>query len=181
LRCSSFRKNLSAYLDGELDSRKRMQIEIHISECEDCRREAEKLGKMIELVRGTERPELPIHLWEGTRQRLETASEQPAGMWVRMPKWAFAPVGGVVLAMLVYLLSSQLFIHNYKGDPVPVTVYLQEHKLTYSEQVLPSDLSSELTLVQTESATEEIQYDSPMSELEMLMEVHYGTDPTNGS
>jgi anti-sigma factor RsiW len=183
LRCSSFHKNLSAFLDDELDSRKRKQMELHLSECEDCRREAEKLRHMIGIIGSLERPAMPAQLWEGTRQKLAVASETPTRTWriFNMPTWVFAPAGGVVLAVLVYFLSSQLFFQKYTAEPVPVADYIQEHALSCSEQALTPDLMSELTLVQTGLVAEEAQYDEPMSELEMLMEVHYGTNPTNGS
>ena len=83
MRCSSFRNNLSAFLDNELDAGKRKQMELHISECADCHKEAEKLRDMINLIGGMERPETPSQLWAGTRRRLETASETPARSWVR--------------------------------------------------------------------------------------------------
>ena len=181
MRCSSFRINLSAFLDDELDPRKRKQMELHISECIDCQREMGKLQKMIGIVGSVERPEIPVQLWEETRRKLETASKQPDGLRIfRMPKWSFAPAAAAVLAVLVYLLGTQFF-YRHETEPVPLTAYLEEHAISYSEQELPSNLLSELTFAQIGSVTEKIQYDKPISELEMLMEVHYGTYPTNGS
>ena len=181
MRCSSFRKNLSAFLDDELDPRQRKQMELHISACSDCHRETEKLREIIGLVSGTPRPEVPPHLWEETRQRLEAALEHPDRSWIfNMPKWGLMPAGAAVFVALLLFLGIQFF-HERGVDPVPLTIYVQEHTLSYSEQVLPSDLLSELTVVQTGEVTEEAQSDEIMSELEMLMEVYYGTNPTNGS
>lgn len=182
LRCSSFRKNLSAFLDDELGERKRRQLELHISECEDCRKETEKLREMISLISGTERPKTPPQLWEETRRRLETASERSTRtLAFKIPRWGAIPAAAVVFTLLFYLLGGQLFFSKHEAGPTPITVYLQEHTLSYSHQTLPSDLLRELEVVQTEQATEETQSDEPMSELEMLMEVHYGTYQTNGS
>ena len=191
LQCSSFRKNLSAFLDDELNLRKRKQMELHISECADCRVEAEKFREMIGIIGGMERPEVPVQLWEGTKRRIQAASELPARTPVlRMPRWAFAPAAAV-FAVLLYILGGQLLFHKYETGPIPITVYFQEHALSYSEQVLsPSPLPESnflalgdprLSIVQTEQAAEETWSDEPISELEMLMEVHYGTYPTNGS
>ena len=182
LRCSSFRKNLSAFLDNELDLRKRKHMELHISECEDCRREAEKLREMIGIIGGTERSEVPAQLWEGTRRRIETASEQPVRTWVfGMPRWGFIPAGALAFVLLLYFLGAQLFFSEYQAGPMPVTVYLQEHAISSSQQVLPQDILSELTIVQTDQVIEETQFDESISELDMLMEAHYGIYTTNGS
>jgi predicted anti-sigma-YlaC factor YlaD len=181
LRCANIRKNLSAFLDDELDSRKRKQMELHISECAGCRQETEKLREMIGIIGGMERPEVPGQLWEGTRRKLEAASQLPTRVPVlSMPRWVFVPAAAVVFTLLVYFLGGQL-LYKYQAEPVPIAAYVQEHALSYSEQVLPSNPLSELTIAQTELVTEEALFDESISELDMLMEVHYGTYPTNGS
>lgn len=42
-KCEWTRKNLPAYLDGELDQAERARAEAHLEECPDCRTEAEAL------------------------------------------------------------------------------------------------------------------------------------------
>lgn len=182
LWCSSFRKNLSAFLDDELEPRRRRQMELHVSECADCRRETEKLREMIGIIGGMERPKVPITLWEGTRRRIEAGSELPTRAPVlRMPRWVFAPAAAIVFMLLLYFLGGQLLFHRYGTEPIPIAAYLQEHAFSYSDQVLPSNALSELTITQTEQVAEQAWSDEPMSELDMLMEVHYGTYPTDGS
>ena len=157
-------------------------MELHISECADCRREAEKLREMINLIGGAERPDIPSLLWEKTQRKLQTSLEAPArGRLLGVPKWGLIPAGAVVFTFLFLLLASQLFFHGRESDLMPMTVYLQEHALSYSEQALAPDLLSELTITQTNGITEETQHDESISELEMLMEVHYGFYTTNGS
>ena len=182
MKCSSVKKNLSAFLDNELSQKEHRQIETHISECVDCHHELEKLRGVIGLISNTEYPGAPAQLWEETRRKLETVSDQPIRTRIfRMPIWAAIPAGAGIFVILLYTISSQLFFTKYEADPIPITVYLEEHALSYSEQILSSDLLSELTIVQTEQFTDNTQSDAQMSELDMLMEVHYGTDPTNGS
>lgn len=182
LKCSFCRKNLSAFLDDELDPHERRQVELHISGCADCRREMVKLRNMIGLVGGMERPEVPAQLWEGTQRKLAAASDQPIRIWVfRKHIWAVAPVAAAVLIMLLYFAGGQLFFSGYKAERIPVTVYLEEYALSYSEHILSPDLLPELTIVQTQESEAGSTSDESMSELDMLMEVHYGTNPTNGS
>ncbi len=182
LRCSSFHKNLSAFLDDELDSRERTQMERHISECMGCRREAEKLREMIGFIEDTPHPEAPADAWAGTLRKIEAALERPVRTWAfRMPKWGAIPAGAVVFALLLYFLGSQIFFHGTETGPMSVAIYVQEHELSYSQQVLSPDFLSDLTTVQTEGTTEDTGTDEPMSELDMLVEVHYGIYSTNGS
>ncbi len=97
------------------------------------------------------------------------------------PKWGSIPAAAAVLALLVYFLSSQVFFHRSETGPMSLTAYLQEHEFFSAQQVLSPDFLSELTTVQTEGDTENSGSDEPMSELDMLVEVHYGVYPTNGS
>jgi hypothetical protein len=137
---------------------------------------------MIGLVGSVSRPEVPVQLWEGTRQKLEAASEQSSGKRIfGIPKWSFIPAGAAASLVLLYFLIAQLFFPKYGTEPIPVDVYVEEYTISSSEQVLSSELLPGLAIVQTERATQDTQSDLPMSELEMLMEVHYGTNPTNGS
>lgn len=180
LRCTSFRKNLSAFLDDELNSQKRSQMEQHISKCADCRREAEKLREMIGLIEASPRPEVPVQAWAGTLRKIETYSEKPARAWgFKAPRWGVIPAGAVVFALLLYFLGVQFFYGDEIG-PISVTVCLQEHELSYSQQALSPDFLSGLTTVQTEGGAETAETAEPMSELDMLVEVHYGIYP-NGS
>ena len=182
LRCSSFRENLSAFLDDELDSREHEQMELHISECMDCRQEAEKLREMVGLIMATPRPEVPAQAWSGTLRKIEAASEKPAWTQVfRIPKWGTIPAAAAIFVLLLYLLGSQVFFYGNGTGPMLLTVYLQEHEISSSQQVLTPDFLSELTTVQTEGDTEYTGSDEPISELDMLVEVHYGVYPTNGS
>ena len=182
LRCSSFHKNLSAFLDHELDSREHKQMEQHISECMDCRQEAEKLQEIIGSVRATPRPETPAQAWAGTLQKIETASEKPSRAWVfRMQKWGTIPAAAAVFVLLLYILSSQMFLHENGTGPMSLADYVQEHEISSAQQVLSPDFLSELTTVQTAETTETVESDEPMSELDMLVEVHYGIYSTNGS
>lgn len=182
LRCSSFHKNLSAFIDDELDSRERTQMERHISECMDCGREADKLQEMVRIVRSAPRSEAPADAWAGTLRKIETTSEKPARRWgFSATKWQTIPAGVAVLALLLYLLSGHLFFHGIETGPMSIAVYLQEYEFSGSQQVLSPVFLSDLITVQTDGTTEESGTDESMSELDMLVEVHYGVYAANGT
>jgi len=181
LRCSNFHKALSVFIDDEMKPREREQMEIHISQCDSCRREVEKLKEMVGIMRVMPDPEIPAQLWESTRRRLEADSEEQVKSWIfRIPKWSYVPAAAALLILLVFFAGSQFY---YKGDTETPTfdTYVQEHLLSYSDRILPPDLLSELTVAQTGQIIEDTTSDESTSELETLMEVHYGIDSTNGS
>ena len=179
LKCSKVRKNLSAFLDNELNSEMRKQIELHILECTDCRREIEKLKEMISLVGKTERPEAPPYLWESTKRRLEEFQTHPSGMEVsfKIPKWSFIPAGAVIFTVLTLLIGQPFFKHE--NGQIPVAIYIQEHKRVYSEQAISLDTWSELVSTKTNESNE-TQSKATESELDIFMEAHYGGIQTNG-
>ncbi|MGE0862348.1 MAG: anti-sigma factor [Vicinamibacterales bacterium] len=51
LKCSEVLADLSRYLDGDLTSGRRLQIEAHVSECQACATFGQAFGGMIDLVR----------------------------------------------------------------------------------------------------------------------------------
>lgn len=179
VRCSIVRKNLSAFLDNELDPQRHKQIELHILGCADCRREAAELREMIGFVRGIERPEVPTGIWEGIQRKLpSTVGRSP----VKAFRWAFAPVGVAILALLIFL-GSQTIFHRDKTvldetEFEATSIYLQEYALSQSRQILPVNLL--LTVTQVGQSAEKTKNTEPISELEILMEVHYGIRPANG-
>lgn len=181
MRCSNFRKSLSAFVDGELRPHERERMERHISQCENCRRETEKLREMVGIMSNMPDPEIPAQLWESTRRRLEVYSEKPVKAWIfRIPKWSFVPVAAAVFTLLILFFGSQ-FYYKVETEAPTFDTYIQEHLLSYSDRLLPPDLLSELTVAQSGQPTEETKSDESVSELEMLMEVHYGIDSTDGS
>ncbi len=181
MECSNFRKSLSAFVDDELRPQERERMERHISQCENCRREAEKLREMVGIMNSMPDPETPAQLWESTRRRLEAYSEKPVKAWIfRIPKWSFVPAAAAVFTLLILFLGGQ-FYYNVETEAPTYDTYIQEHLLSYSDRMLPPDLLSELTVAQIGQTTEDTKLDESVSELEMLMEVHYDIDSTDGS
>lgn len=51
MRCQDIREQLSAYIDGMLDSSLEARVKLHIASCEDCRLEYEDLMTAVELLK----------------------------------------------------------------------------------------------------------------------------------
>jgi hypothetical protein len=78
MRCHELREQLSAYIDGMLDSSLVEQVEEHIASCAECRTEYEDLKAAVEMVR--ELPEVvpPPEFHANLRQRLRDFNVIPA-------------------------------------------------------------------------------------------------------
>ena len=74
LTCNDFLKELSDYLDQEVDPELRAQLEQHISECPNCWVVTDTTKKTIAIFHGAELYQIP----EAVHQRLIAAIEQKA-------------------------------------------------------------------------------------------------------
>jgi len=82
---------LTAYHDGELDARRRQQVEAHLPECAECRRELEALQALRQVLASEPVPAArttPEAFWRGVQTQLP---ERPAAAAHR--KLTAAPVG----------------------------------------------------------------------------------------
>lgn len=90
------KRQLSAYLHGELPPPLRQQVQIHLSECADCQRELERAKHVIRLISNLETVSAPSGLWEMVKGRLH--NEKPQGWGWR--RYGYAVCGFLLLAFL---------------------------------------------------------------------------------
>ena len=57
MACGRFKELMMASLDGEICAEDRAELESHLAECPDCRREFDELSKLSDLVGEIELPE----------------------------------------------------------------------------------------------------------------------------
>ena len=118
---------LSSYLDGELTSDRRRQVELHLDECQECRHRLEGLHGVVENLERLGRIS-PAPFLE--RQVLHSAatSAYPQSLMDRLEKgasrlhierWVWMPTFGMVIALvsIIYLFSWGLERRNH-GLPV---------------------------------------------------------------
>jgi anti-sigma factor RsiW len=78
MRCFKAKKRLSAYLDGELDDRRRAMLEDHLRRCSRC---AAELGRSreqwAELGDDGPAPSIPPDLWDRVTGALDEAERLP--------------------------------------------------------------------------------------------------------
>lgn len=170
------------FLDDKLDLQERRRMELHILECGNCRQETEKLQKIIGILGRMPRYAVPNNALELTHRRIEEASEQPTRAWLfRIPRWGAVSAAFLVLAILLVFLGNYVLFRKHEVDPIPVSVYAQEHAVTDFQRFLPPGVISALTAVPIEEVSEDQKPEEPKSELGMLLEVHYDTYAEVGS
>ena len=69
MNCKKVIIELSSYLDGALDSSIRIDLEQHLSRCQDCRLVVDTTRKTIQIFCNSE----PVPLPDEVRERLHTA------------------------------------------------------------------------------------------------------------
>ncbi len=74
MNCEGVIHELSNFIDGELDAAMRLELERHLSDCEDCRLVIVQTKKTIEIFCGCEEVEFPAdvrtQLHEAIRRKL---------------------------------------------------------------------------------------------------------------
>jgi hypothetical protein len=99
MKCKRARKELSAYIDGEVSSRKRTRIEKHLAECSDCEQYKESLVRLVESVREADRIDPSAEFWPVTMRRIRTLMKLPGAGRAFAPRLAPALVACLVLAV----------------------------------------------------------------------------------
>ena len=72
MNCRGVIREISNYLDGELDPGARADLERHLQHCEDCRLVVDTTKKTIQIFCNSE----PVPLPAGVRERLHAALEK---------------------------------------------------------------------------------------------------------
>lgn len=106
LNCEAVRMSSSAAADGLRGSLEPAQMEEHLAQCGDCRREVERLGGLMRLLDSQKRRVSSDQLWRGIEARL--AAQTPATSASRDLR-LLVPTGVVLLA---YKLFEQLAVHK---------------------------------------------------------------------
>lgn len=117
LNCEAVRMAASAASDGHRGSLETAQLEDHLAQCGDCRREVERLGGLMRLLDSQKRRASNDQLWSGIEERL--AAQRPVSRASRDLR-LLVPTAVVLLA---YKLFEQLAVHN-TGFPIKLVPLL---------------------------------------------------------
>lgn len=111
MSCESTQRQLTAYLDGDLDAQDGSAVRGHLRECAACRQVASDEGKLRDHLRMLPPVDPPASLWAGVQAQLAAAevadAKRPA--WRRalarwMPAMPTFAAGGLVAAAAIVLV-----------------------------------------------------------------------------
>jgi predicted anti-sigma-YlaC factor YlaD len=106
MRCEEIRPYLSAYLDGEIDPHKKLEIEKHLADCDSCRKEYQSFIKLKEVTDRMRFADLSDDLWAGYWKGVYRRIERGAG-------WIFLSLGAIILLAF----GAYQFLKEFLGDP----------------------------------------------------------------
>jgi predicted anti-sigma-YlaC factor YlaD len=90
MKCEEIRPWLMAFLDGEIEQREKSEVEKHLAECENCRREYESFARLKEVTNSMRFADLSDQLWAGYWKGVYRRLERGAG-------WILLSIGAIVL------------------------------------------------------------------------------------
>lgn len=145
MKCDDIQKELKAFLDNDMDARKKSEIKEHLDRCPDCSGDLEQLKKLSEILYSWRGIEPSAHSYEKLRSRIESKES----IWGRIFTYSFMKKAGFRFAEIAAVVVLTLIISHLLQKQAPVTgsdtdtvnLYLTEHQEavlnTVSEELAP--------------------------------------------
>jgi len=106
MKCEEIRSYFMAYLDGEIEHQKELEIEKHLAECENCRKEYQSFVKLKEVTDKMKLADLSDQLWAGYWKGIYRRIERGVG-------WILLSIGAIILLSL----GAYQFFKEFLADP----------------------------------------------------------------
>ncbi|MCK5762582.1 MAG: zf-HC2 domain-containing protein, partial [Clostridiales bacterium] len=160
MKCEDIRKNLDLFIDSEiLSDEERKEINAHLDQCEDCKREYEEMKKIKEDLKALGDVELPKDFHDNLIKKLKGTNKKPQPFMQRHYKWF---VGAAAVMLLgVMTTAGMLFLpFGLKAEEAPMAMY---------EKGMDSNYGDSRGAVPTESLDYEMATDEAYPEMEITM------------
>ncbi len=134
MKCKDVRKNMVAFLDGEIASPDAQGVRRHLEGCEACQEEAELLSRTLEAAvgraRGKQVPDPPENVgslfWQKERQQRAKAHAAPPWRLFGSPRLAFAGrIAAITVVSAALGVTTLSLLRKDRGSP--------QHKVALSE------------------------------------------------
>ncbi len=130
MKCRTANRRMSPSLDGQLSTKERRELELHLAGCEDCRRQARQLGDLADGLRGLSALPVPQTLTTvlrvtASRERLLRARRASLGasleywsemarLWGRnlMRPLALPFAGGLLTAIFLFTMMAPMYANH---------------------------------------------------------------------
>jgi len=100
-----YRIMLSGYIDNELTPEDKMELERHLSACQDCRRELEAFNKLKEVTGAMRYADIPEYVWENYWKGIYRRVELGLG-------WLLLSIGVIIILGFGLCALVQKFLLN---------------------------------------------------------------------
>ena len=133
--CRKIRKELSCYLDNEVNLNKRVKIERHLKRCTNCSYRLEQLKKIHTLTQKAFSKEPKQGFYERLSPRLEEG-EKRIGLKEKLFGWRYnwrlslSPVGKMAVTISVLAIVSLSVLYTWRSVSLPeinIEVFQQEY------------------------------------------------------
>ena len=95
---------LSGYIDGELSSDEKAELEMHLKTCSDCRKELEVFQELKEVTGAMKYADIPEHVWDNYWRGIYRRLELGIG-------WILFSIGAIIiLACMCYGIFQNFFL-----------------------------------------------------------------------
>jgi len=134
-KCEDVQERLEAYISNDIDDSKRIEIQIHLDECQSCSGVLRQLTRLSEVLQTWKGIEPSPRMYETLKTRLKK-TESSASAWSRVFTYTFAKkvvfwpaeVAAVVVLTLFIRHSLQKPALKVPHDLATINFYLQEHQ-----------------------------------------------------
>jgi hypothetical protein len=130
--CKVFQERMHAYLDGELATAERRDVEAHVPGCASCRHVLDELRRLRELVASVPAESPPADLPERIMSRIEQHAIQTQPVVIRLlPRFALAAASVALVAGVVSLTTR----HGVREAPSPMALARREAREAEADKV----------------------------------------------
>ncbi|MFC1765949.1 zf-HC2 domain-containing protein [Planctomycetota bacterium] len=163
-KCEDLQERLEAYISNDIDDSKRIEIQIHLDECQSCSGVLRQLTRLSEMLQTWKGIEPSPRIYETLKARLKR-TESSASAWSRVFTYTFVKKVVFRFAEVAAVVVLTLFIrHSFQKpalkvpDDLPTTInfYLQEYQECVAQTV--SEETSTQPMAQMSVGRDDILY-----------------------
>lgn len=155
MKCNEFNEKLSLYIDNQLSNIEKKEFEIHLHECEECRKEYKETIDIIKLTGEIEEVELPNNYRTTLREKLEEEKKTN-----KVRRINFRVLTSVAATLLLIVISSGMILNylNYNGtkdqalDDMPKTETQYSTEAKYGRSQLNNGINFDSAVEKSEVA-----------------------------
>jgi chaperonin cofactor prefoldin len=137
--CKECRQKISLYLDNELTDEEKTRFENHISECEDCRNEFEKIKSLVKELNSIPMEELPEGYCKKLHMKLKDARPEEKKTKRRFGIRKMSAIAAALIIVLVVPLALnsgklRMQTNEMTMDSAPVEYSMEEAVESYPDE-----------------------------------------------